>query len=167
MEEMQPPRMGEASSDTAITLSVAVAAMIAPSTASAAPEVVEEAWLPAGVLCAPNRGHPALPVGRARRAVSDRPGQWLRRQHLADPDDPDRQGFRGAGRHQQAPRRLSGDLDQHGRGSAAGCHRGLHQPGLRRHHHPRGEPRKLRSGDPHGRPQRRRARAPAFSTPVR
>ena len=61
--------------------------------------------------------------------------------------------------HQGEDQGVQGRLHRHRRRGPARRHRGLHQPGLRRDRHHRGQPRGLRPGDPAGRPQRRGHRA--------
>jgi len=45
--------------------------------------------------------HQAVPVPGEKGSVPDRPGERLRRQHLAHPDDQDGQGLRGAARRRR------------------------------------------------------------------
>ena len=84
--------------------------------------------------------HQVLPVAGEGRPVPDRAGQRLRRQHLAHPDDPDRQGVRRDAGDQGGRQGVQGRLDRHRRGGAARRDRGLHQPGLRRDRHHRRQP---------------------------
>ena len=93
------------------------------------------------------------------RPLPHRHRQRLRRQHLAHPDDQDRQGLRRGPGGQGQDRRVQGRLDRHRRAGPARRHRGLHQPGLRRHRHHRRLARRLRPRDPPRRQERRRHRA--------
>ena len=105
------------------------------------------------------QGDQVLQVAGEEGPVPDRPGQRLRRQHLAHPDDQDRQGLCRAAGGQERDQGVQGHLDRHRRRRPARRDRGLHQPGLRRHRDHRGQPDRLRPRDPPGQQQGRRAHA--------
>ena len=116
-------------------------------------------WPRSRVLRALERRHQVPAVGGQAWSVPDRAGERLRRQSVADPDDPDRQGFRRDAGDQGEDQGVQDHLHRDRRRGAAGHDRGLHQSGLRRDRDHRGQPRGLRPGDPPRRPQWRGHRA--------
>ena len=109
--------------------------------------VVQGPERPSRMLQALGRGHPVLPMAGQERPLPDRARQRLRRQHLAHPDDQDRQGVRRPARGRRQARGVQGRLDRRGRRRADRRDRQLHQLRLRRDHHHRAEPDRLHAGD--------------------
>ena len=94
------------------------------------PKVVSGPGLRARVLRAVERPDQVLPVADKKGPVPDRARQRLHRQHLAHPDDQDRQGLSPRSPDVKAKHQgIQGRLDRRGRRRAARRHQQLHRPG--------------------------------------
>ena len=91
--------------------------------------------------------HQAVPVPGEEGAVPDRARQRLYRQHVADPDDQDRQGLCRAARRRREAQGVQGRLDRRGRRRADRGDQQLHRLRLRRDRRERAEPGGVQAGD--------------------
>ena len=99
------------------------------------------AGLRSAVLRTLDRQDQVLPVACQEGALPHRARQRLHRQHLAHPDDPDRQGLRRATGHRGQAQGIQGRLDRRGRRRADRRGQQFHRFRLRRDHRERPEPR--------------------------
>ena len=100
---------------TCASVAVAVALAVNAPAQAAGPEIVAGPAADAEVLRALGRRHQVLPISRQGRPVPHRARQRLHRQHLAHPDDPDRQGLCGAAGRRRQAQGIQGRLDRRGR----------------------------------------------------
>ena len=136
---------------------IVAAGCFGASALAAPPKVVTAANSDPHLLRALGQRHQALPVPGEEGSVPDRARQRLHRQHLAHPDDQDRQGLRGAARGRRQAEGVQGRLDRRGRRRADRGDQQLHRFRLRRDRRQRAEPGRLQAGDQARQRRRRRA----------